>query len=115
MGNYDISDWYVDPAAAEFRVALENITGQYVIPAENDVLLGIEKTSQWLNNKTLMIAPNCVELIRELDSYQWDEKKAEKGDDLPVKSNDHGCDALRYFSYTTAIRQGLADSMPRMY
>ena len=33
-------------------------------------------------------------------SYIWDEKAQEKGEDKPVKQNDHALDALRYLLQT---------------
>ncbi len=32
----------------------------------------------------------------ELLGYIWDEKAAEHGEERPIKTNDHACDALRY-------------------
>ena len=36
----------------------------------------------------------------EFGSYIWDEKAAQRGEDRPVKENDHAMDAVRYFVYT---------------
>jgi phage terminase large subunit len=44
----------------------------------------------------LLINKKCRYLINELLGYVWDEKAAEHGDERPVKTNDHNCDALRY-------------------
>ena len=43
----------------------------------------------------------CKNIIREFNSYIWDEKAQEKGENKPVKQNDHALDALRYFYYKT--------------
>ena len=114
VGPRNVADWYVDPAAMEFQVALGNLLGRRVYPAENDVLLGIEKTSEWMANGTVNISPICFELIGELHGYVWDEKASERGEDKPVKAQDHGCDAFRYFCFTTAGQQGIAMKQPRI-
>ena len=38
--------------------------------------------------------------IQENASYVWDEKAVERGEDKPVKQNDHAKDAERYGLYT---------------
>ena len=43
-----------------------------------------------------MIHPRCKHLIDEIQGYAWDPKAQERGEDKPVKTNDHACDALRY-------------------
>jgi hypothetical protein len=39
-------------------------------------------------------------LIKELKSYVWDEKAAQRGEEKPVKMQDHGPDAARYYVFT---------------
>lgn len=54
-------------------------------------LVGLPKPS-------LYIGSNCKNLIFELESYRFPEEKADRNaSDIPVKENDHGPDALRYF------------------
>ena len=114
VGGRNIADWYCDPAAVRFAVELGNMIGRKVTPAQNDVMLGIEKTTQWMADGTVKISPACEWLIKELGQYEWDEKASERGEDKPVKKNDHGCDAFRYFNFTTARRQGRNRSAPRL-
>ena len=40
--------------------------------------------------------------LEEFQSYVWDEKAAARGEDKPVKANDHCMDAVRYFVNTVA-------------
>ncbi len=89
----------VDPAAASFKVELSR-RGVYVMDADNDVLNGIRRVSTLLSNRKLMISARCAGLIGELGSYVWDEKAAKMGVEKPVKTNDHGADALRYYVNT---------------
>lgn len=54
-------------------------------------LVGLPKPS-------LYIGSNCKNFIFEIESYRFPEEKPERNaSDIPVKENDHGPDALRYF------------------
>ncbi|HIT02507.1 MAG TPA: PBSX family phage terminase large subunit [Candidatus Enterenecus merdae] len=86
----------VDPSAASFIAELRS-RGVYVVEADNNVLDGIRHTGTLLANRTLQIHDTCVGLIDELGTYMWDDKAAQHGEDRPVKAQDHGPDALRYF------------------
>lgn len=92
-------DWcavLVDPSAASFIAALRQ-RGVYVLEANNDVLDGIRKTGNLVAKRKILINETCVGLIDELGTYLWDEKAALHGEERPIKQQDHGPDALRYF------------------
>ena len=89
----------VDPSAASFIVELQK-RGFYVIPADNEVLDGIRATATLLAQDCLNINKSCKGLRSELQSYVWDDKAAERGEEKPVKQLDHGPDALRYYVKT---------------
>ncbi len=95
----NVSTVYVDPAAASFKIALRQV-GLPVIDANNDVIPGIRTTSKFIANKNLIIQKGCKTLIEHIQSYAWDPKAADRGEDKPVKINDHILDALRYACYT---------------
>lgn len=86
----------VDPSAASFIVELQS-RGVYVIPAENEVLDGIRKTSTLFQTRRLLINEHCAGLLDEIGTYIWDEKASLRGEERPVKERDHGPDALRYY------------------
>ena len=86
----------VDPSAASFIVALRQ-RGVYVREADNEVLDGIRKVGALLARREIRIHERCTGLIDELGTYLWDEKAALRGEEKPVKQNDHSVDALRYF------------------
>lgn len=86
---------YCDPAAASFREAVKRL-GIITHRADNAVLDGIRQVDSLLTNHQLKIATTCTELIDEIPSYRWDNSKAERGVDAPVKENDDAVDALRY-------------------
>lgn len=91
----NVSTVYVDPAAASFKLALrqEDIP---VLDANNDVLLGIKICSKFISGKNLVINKSCKILREQIQSYAWDPKAADRGEDKPIKKNDHCTDALRY-------------------
>jgi PBSX family phage terminase large subunit len=90
----------VDPSAASFRVQLHNdhLTN---VAADNEVVDGIRLVSTLLSADRLRVSRACPELIAELPGYSWDDKAQERGEDKPIKVDDHGVDALRYGVKTT--------------
>lgn len=90
----------VDPSAASFITELRS-RGLYVKPANNEVADGIRVVGSLLAKRNIRInKDNCKGLISEMQSYVWDDKAAERGEEKPVKQKDHGPDALRYYCYT---------------
>ncbi len=89
----------VDPSAASFRAELIS-RGIMVTDGENEVLEGIRKVASMLGQKKIRIHRRCVNLIREMQTYSWNDKSAEHGVEEPIKSNDHTCDSLRYGVHT---------------
>ena len=89
----------VDPSAKSFITELRQ-RGFYVKEGDNDVLDGIRETSSLLSRGKLHIHERCTGLIKEMHSYVWDEKAGERGEEKPVKMQDHAPDALRYFVHT---------------
>lgn len=89
----------VDPSAASFIAELRS-RGFYVKPANNEVLDGIRVVSTLLSGRKIRIHQSCTGLRSEMQSYSWDEKAAERGEEKPVKQQDHGPDALRYYCMT---------------
>lgn len=89
-----------DPSAASFIEELAR-RGVYVMPGDNDVLDGIRRVSQLFARRMIRVNRRCRGLIGELQSYAWDAKSAQQaGVEKPVKQQDHGPDALRYFVNT---------------
>lgn len=90
----------VDPSAASFITELRS-RGLYVKPANNEVADGIRVVGSLLAKRNIRInKDNCKGLISEMQSYVWDDKAAERGEEKPVKQKNHGPDALRYYCYT---------------
>jgi PBSX family phage terminase large subunit len=90
----------VDPSAASFKEQLRQDL-RPAKPGNNDVIDGIRDVSSLFATDKLRIHESCKGLLEELPSYTWDPDKAEKGEDAPIKLDDHGLDALRYAIHTT--------------
>ena len=89
----------VDPSAKSFITELRQ-RGFYVKEGDNDVLDGIRETATLITRKKLHVHERCKGLLNEFHSYVWDEKAAQRGEEKPVKMQDHGMDAMRYYVHT---------------
>lgn len=93
-----------DPSAASFITVLRN-RGYLIKEADNAVRDGLRVVSTLMNKRLIRVrADACPNLIREISGYVWDEKARLRGEEQPVKVDDHACDALRYVIKTTANR-----------
>ena len=91
----------VDPSAASFIELIRRKGDFYVIPARNSVTDGVRQVSAALKDGRVKICKTCVDSVREFSLYRW----ALKGEDVPVKENDHAMDDIRYF-VTTILNGG---------
>lgn len=99
-GDLKISRVLVDPSASSF-ITYARHKGKYaIIHARNDVMPGIGATQVALNTGKIKINDCCVNLIREMGLYAYDDKATE---DAVVKEHDHSLDEARYFVYTNRI------------
>lgn len=99
---HDRPQWVcVDPSAASFKLQLFRDGLSNVIDANNAVLDGIRLMASLFATNQLVVHESCVGLLAELASYSWDAKAAERGEDKPLKVNDHSNDAGRYVVATT--------------
>jgi PBSX family phage terminase large subunit len=88
---------FIDPSAKGFITQLREDGERKIREADNEVLKGIEMTSSLLEANMLYVLSKCEYTIREFSAYRWDAKaQTERGEDIPVKQNDHCMDALRY-------------------
>ena len=74
--------------------------------ADHAVIDGIRVVSTALTSGTLKIHASCEGLLSEMSTYAWDTKAQERGEDKPLKVNDHGPDALRYLAMRVLNRPG---------
>lgn len=92
---YAVKNIYLDPSAEAFQLELKK-RGMHVVHANNDVENGIQMMTSEMAKGNLYVLEECTNTIREIESYVWDSKAAERGYDQPLKKDDHAVDALRY-------------------
>lgn len=107
LGSIKPAKIIIDPSAASFIAELKK-RGYSIKKARNDVLDGIRFVASMLNQEKIAFADSCINTILEFNSYIWDAKASEKGEDKPIKQHDHAMDAVRYFCYTILAKgQGI--------
>lgn len=89
----------LDPSAASFKVAARR-KGVRVKEADNEVLDGIRLVASLFGAKLLRVHKKCINLRQSIAAYVWDDKARLRGEEKPVKVEDHACDSLRYYSKT---------------
>lgn len=89
----------VDPSASALIVELRK--NKYAVhKAVNDVSEGIADVSTLLGQEKIVFTSSCENTIKEFGLYAWDEKATNRGEDAPLKQDDHAMDAVRYFVKT---------------
>lgn len=92
-----VSYVFIDPSAAGLiEEARRQIPYIDIIPARNDVKLGISRVQKFLSFQKIRLSMKQKWLIHEMGLYQYDAKSIEKGKEEPVKVSDHAEDATRY-------------------
>ena len=62
-----------------------------------DIPAGINKVRELFKANKIKIHQSCKNLISELESYRYPDKKEDRNlDERPIKEEDHCVDALRY-------------------
>lgn len=93
---------YPDPAEPD-RIEEMRRAGINVQDVSKDVEAGINAVRELFKTNRLHISSECVNLIAELESYHYPDKKPDKNEpESPVKEFDHLVDALRYVLYMQA-------------
>lgn len=93
----------VDPSATSFKEQLRR--DRFIVQdAKNAVAEGISNLRSALSNGLIKYNDVCIETFKEFASYVWDPKYAKRGEDVPMKDNDHQLDADRYFVNTILFR-----------
>lgn len=92
---------YLDPSAKGLAEEIKRVTRDlpysvFMKDAENSVATGISRVQKLLAFDILSISPGQVNADEEFGTYEYDKKSIEKGNEVPVKINDHCMDAIRY-------------------
>ncbi|MFE1770279.1 PBSX family phage terminase large subunit [Streptomyces sp. NPDC059008] len=97
-----VPEWtFIDPSAASYSTQLWTDGHPGVARAVNEVLDGIRSVSVALGSGLLRIHRSCSGLLAELPNYVWSAEAADRGEDKPLKRDDHSVDALRYALHST--------------
>lgn len=95
-------EWiYLDPSAKSLKLQLYEDGVMNVAPAHNAVVPGIRVVQSLLQTGQLLVSDRCAKLIEFLPGYSWDADATKRGEDKPLKVNDHEVDALRYAVYSS--------------
>lgn len=107
LSHEEKGDIYADPSAKQM---VEEIfrAGYNAYEAHRDVKDGIDLCQR----QTLSVPETSVNLIKEIQSYQWKEDKDGNVISEPIKFNDHLMDAMRYGIYGMTERYGFATASP---
>lgn len=90
---------YPDPENPSGIQVLSNkgIEVKEVIKGKDSIKTGINKVRALFKRNKLFIHKNCVNLISELETYSYPEKRdGHNEEENPIKEKDHALDALRY-------------------
>jgi PBSX family phage terminase large subunit len=100
IGSQNNAKVIIDPSAASFKAEMMK-RGIWHRDADNDVNDGIRVASMVLNQRMVRFCRQGVpKTIQEMQTYAWDTKAAQRGEEKPLKIHDHGPDAFRYFAKT---------------
>ena len=89
IGQLKGNKFYPDPAEPDRLEAMRR-KGFNVREVSKDILAGIDTVKTLFRNGRLRVHKDCYNLIHELETYRYEEKKADKNDpEKPVKENDH--------------------------
>jgi len=96
---------YPDPAEPD-RIEILRKYGLNCRDVSKDIVAGVDRVRELFKQNRIHISPDCKNLIHELETYRYPEKKPDKNEEeKPVKENDHALDALRYALYMTTPTQ----------
>jgi len=101
---------YADSAEPD-RIEQIRKAGYNVHPAKKDVAAGID----YVKSLNLVITSSSSNVIGEIRTYKYMERKDGSVIDEPVPFNDHALDALRYALFTRYFNntQVKSDSIPK--
>ena len=92
----------IDPSAASMIACIQRHGRFRAIPANNEVLTGIQLVSDLLQQDKLRFCRCCADIRREFQQYCWNDSAA---GDAPRKEHDHAMDDMRYFVSTVVCRK----------
>jgi hypothetical protein len=95
---------YPDPAEPD-RNEEARRAGLNVREVSKDLEAGISCLQELFKQNRIHIHSSCVNLIQELETYSYPEKKPNQNEnEAPIKENDHALDEIRYVLYMQESR-----------
>jgi PBSX family phage terminase large subunit len=83
--------------------------------ADNSVLDGIRTLASMIQNGKYYVHERCKNHIKEFTAYMWNPKAQIKGEDEPMKTNDHTMDGSRYGVHTLFKKAGSPRVLRRIF
>lgn len=109
---YKATKHYPDPAEPD-RIEMLKKMGWNCREVSKDIVAGVDRVRELFKQNRIHIHPDCVNLIHELETYRYPDKKPDQNEqEKPVKENDHALDALRYALYMV---QSIVEDAPDPY
>lgn len=107
---------YADPAEPD-RIEMLKKYGLNCRDVSKDIVAGVDRVRELFKQNRIHIHPDCKNLIHELETYRYPEKKPDQNEqEKPVKENDHALDALRYALYMiTPAKESVSDPTPSYF
>lgn len=106
---------YPDPASAESVEKLRR-AGLNVRDVNKDIVAGIDHIRELFKQGRIHIHPDCKNLIMELETYRYPDKKPDQNEkEIPIKESDHCLDALRYAIHTNKPIIKIIDNTPSYF
>ena len=90
------SKFIIDPTAAALKVDMRRL-GAKVQNGKNDILLGVQACETSFQERKIAISEACSQLVIQVGQLVWDENAQLRGEDRPVKDEDHATDSMRYW------------------
>jgi len=88
---------YADPSANYFIASAKKAGVTRFRKAKNDVLEGIQTLQNvFAKNIVRFNRTKAESSFKQISGYRWDKKAQERGEDKPIKKDDHYADCLRY-------------------
>jgi phage terminase large subunit len=93
--DYEANEFYMSPARKEAQTQVGGWVRHGI-----DIIKGRLKINPIDGHAKLYVFNTCEKLIEEFQQYEWKDAPDEtvNAPGVPIKKNDHGLDALRYFA-----------------
>lgn len=107
---------YADPAEPD-RIEEMRRHNLNMRDVSKDISPGVDRVREFFKSGKIKVNASCVNLISELESYSYPDKKDDKNyEERPIKDMDHAVDALRYalFMYSPGVSNVAVTYKPKL-